>query len=48
VLTLAEEGQGPDPEGYRAEFLSLVRRARSLQGTGPGADRPTAPVKSRP
>ena len=48
VLTLAEEGQGPDPEGYRAEFLSLVRRARSLQGEGPGAERPAAPVKSRP
>jgi Ca-activated chloride channel family protein len=48
VLTLAEEGQGPDPEGYRAEFLSLVRRARSLQGAGPGAERPAAPIKSRP
>ena len=31
VQTLAEEGQGPDREGYRAEFLQLVRKARVLQ-----------------
>ena len=31
VQTLAEEGQGPDREGYRAEFLQLVRNARGLQ-----------------
>ena len=31
VQTLAEEGQGPDREGYRAEFLQLVRKARGLQ-----------------
>ena len=35
VVTLAEEGQGPDREGYRQEFLQLVRRARALQGGGP-------------
>lgn len=35
VQILAEEGQGPDREGYRAEFLQLVRQARALQdGTG--------------
>jgi Ca-activated chloride channel family protein len=31
VQALAEEGQGPDREGYRAEFLQLVRKARGLQ-----------------
>lgn len=36
VLILAEEGQGPDREGYRQEFLQLVRRARALQGGGSG------------
>jgi Ca-activated chloride channel family protein len=35
VQILAEEGQGPDREGYRAEFLQLVRQARALQD---GAD----------
>lgn len=35
VLTLAEEGQGPDREGYRHEFLQLVRRARDLQAGSP-------------
>jgi len=32
VLTLAERGLGTDPEGYRAEFIDLVRRARQLRG----------------
>lgn len=32
VLKLAEEGLGPDREGYRAEFIDLVRRARQLRG----------------
>ena len=37
VQTLAEDGQGPDREGYRAEFLQLVRKARGLQdGSVPG------------
>lgn len=31
VQALAEEGQGPDREGYRAEFLQLVLKARGLQ-----------------
>ncbi|MFP6582058.1 MAG: VWA domain-containing protein [Candidatus Hydrogenedentota bacterium] len=30
VLSLAEGGVGPDLNGYRSEFLSLVRQARSL------------------
>ncbi|HUG54798.1 MAG TPA: VWA domain-containing protein [Vicinamibacteria bacterium] len=32
VLELARDGQGQDPGGYRAEFLSLVERAQSLAG----------------
>ena len=43
VLVLAEEGQGPDREGYRAEFLRLVRRARDLHKASvemPSAVRP--------
>ena len=31
VLVLAERGLGTDPEGYRAEFIDLVRRARQLR-----------------
>ncbi|MCH7563927.1 MAG: von Willebrand factor type A domain-containing protein [Gemmatimonadetes bacterium] len=30
VMAWAEEGLGADPEGYRAEFLSMVETARSL------------------
>ncbi len=30
VLTLARDARGPDPFGYRGEFLTLVRLARSL------------------
>ena len=32
VLRLAEEGLGPDREGYRAEFIRLVHRAKGLSG----------------
>lgn len=32
VLNLAERGLGADAEGYRAEFIDLVRRARQLRG----------------
>ena len=32
VLQLGEDGRGPDREGYRSEFLKLVRQARSLRG----------------
>lgn len=31
VLELAQEGLGPDREGYRGEFLKLVRQAQSIQ-----------------
>ena len=30
LLELAEEGLGPDPYGYRAEFLELARTAKGL------------------
>jgi Ca-activated chloride channel family protein len=30
VLKLAHQGQGPDPGGYRAEFIQLVESARAL------------------
>jgi Ca-activated chloride channel family protein len=32
VQELAREGQARDPHGYRAEFATLVRRARELSG----------------
>jgi len=31
VLELAEEGKGADPNGHRAEFLALVRKAKTLK-----------------
>ena len=47
VLVLAEDGRGPDREGYRAEFLRLVRRAHDLHkasaGEAPSAVRPNPP-----
>jgi len=30
VLELATEGRGADIEGFRSEFLDLVRRAKGL------------------
>ncbi len=32
VLRFAEQGQGSDPDGYRAEFIDLARKAQSLRG----------------
>ena len=32
VLRLAEQGQGNDIDGYRAEFIDLARRAQTLRG----------------
>jgi Ca-activated chloride channel family protein len=32
VLELGEDGRGADREGYRGEFLKLVRQAKSLRG----------------
>jgi Ca-activated chloride channel family protein len=34
IHTLAQSGRGGDPYGYRAEFLSLVDIAQSLDGSG--------------
>jgi Ca-activated chloride channel family protein len=34
VLRLAGEGRGPDPWGYRAEFVELVRKAQELRREG--------------
>jgi Ca-activated chloride channel family protein len=31
VLRLAEEGLGRDENGYRAEFIDLVRKAQALK-----------------
>ena len=31
VLELAEEGKGDDKEGYRSEFINLVKKARALK-----------------
>ncbi|NDJ15412.1 MAG: DUF3520 domain-containing protein [Acidobacteriia bacterium] len=45
VQTLAEEGQGPDREGYRAEFLQLVRQARELQNGSVQGLKPQEPSK---
>ena len=32
VLELAEDARGPDREGYRAEFIKLVRQAKTIRG----------------
>lgn len=34
VLSLAREGLGQDPEGYRAEFLTLAQKAKRLAAQG--------------
>lgn len=39
VQRLAQEGLGPDKEGYRAEFVDLVRRAQRLAEARPGSRR---------
>lgn len=35
VLELARGSMGEDAEGYRAEFVQMVERARRLQGAAP-------------
>jgi len=40
VLRLAEQGLGADREGYRAEFVDLVRRAQQLSGSPVGNPSP--------
>ena len=32
VLELGQDGRGADREGYRSEFLKLVRQAKSVRG----------------
>ncbi|HJR16476.1 MAG TPA: von Willebrand factor type A domain-containing protein, partial [Gemmatimonadales bacterium] len=32
VMALAQEARGEDPEGYRAEFITMIERARALSG----------------
>lgn len=48
VQSLAEEGQGPDREGYRMEFLQLVRQARALNDPASSSAPPAGRLKSRP
>lgn len=48
VQILAEEGQGPDREGYRREFLQLVRRARELHAPGAAAAPAAGVIRPRP
>ena len=48
LMSLAEEGQGPDREGYRMEFLQLVRQARALNDSASNAAPPAGQIKSRP
>ena len=48
VQTLAEEGQGPDREGYRREFLQLVRRARELHAPGAAGAPADKAIRPRP
>ena len=35
VVELAQEGLGPDPSGYRKEFVEMVRAARGIVGAKP-------------
>lgn len=53
VLTMARQGQGPDPWGYRSEFITLVEKASRLVpsrgGTDPypyNNDEPPSPLMS--
>jgi Ca-activated chloride channel family protein len=36
VKKLAQSGMGPDPNGYRREFLDLVDLAREVSALGAG------------
>ncbi|MES2985276.1 MAG: VWA domain-containing protein [Pseudomonadota bacterium] len=50
VAALAESAKGEDKFGYRAEFINLVRLAKSAAGMKPleGGQRPTATMPSQP
>ena len=43
VEKLAESGVGPDEDGYRKEFVSLVKKARALDPATPPAPAPAQP-----
>ncbi len=43
VIALAQSARGPDPYGYRAEFLNLVRLAKSARPSVPQSGRNAAP-----
>jgi hypothetical protein len=43
VTDLASESRGDDPGGYRAEFLTLIDRARQLVPVTPVSTAPVAP-----
>ncbi|MBI2947412.1 MAG: von Willebrand factor type A domain-containing protein [Verrucomicrobia bacterium] len=58
VLELAQEGKGTDDEGYRAEFINLVGKAKAISGPANGnlfssrfhpgpVQRPPAPATKR-
>ena len=44
VRDLGRSGLGADPDGWRAEFLALVKKARSLSGHRPVTEPAPAPV----
>ena len=48
ALELAQEGRGSDKEGYRAEFVELVQRAKTLKQQEPIPPTPAASVPDRP
>jgi len=41
VLTLAQDAKGADAEGYRAEFITLVKKAIPLFAAAKPAPAPT-------
>jgi Ca-activated chloride channel family protein len=48
VVTLAESGKGADKFGYRAEFINLVRLAKSASGLKPLENGQRLPVQPQP
>ena len=44
VIALARGARGADPEGYRAEFVTLVETARDLSQPGDDDEEPRRPV----
>ena len=48
VVTLAESGKGTDKFGYRAEFINLVRLAKTASGLKPLENGQRLPVQPQP